>query len=78
MVKISGKEKKVGKSVYLGNMVEKDGRIQNKISHNNRYRSSKNPHDIQEVPWHDLKVRGWCAVSTHKITAFVFQRNNKF
>jgi hypothetical protein len=30
---------------------------------NNRYWSRENPHDVHEVPLHDLKVGVWCAIS---------------
>jgi hypothetical protein len=41
-------------------------------SQNNRYWRTENPYAVHEVPFHDIKVGVWCAVSTQGIIGAMF------
>ena len=41
-------------------------------SQNNRFWSLENPHNIHEVPLHDVKIGVWCAISGRRIIGPIF------
>jgi hypothetical protein len=43
-------------------------------SQNNRYWSAENQHSVHKVPFHDVKIGVWCAISAHRIIGPVFFR----
>jgi hypothetical protein len=42
---------------------------------NNRYWSTENPHLLPEIPFHDVKVCVWRALSAQRIIGFIFFRD---